>query len=120
LVIGSYFFLRGRFLPVGAILLMLSLAVKPQMGGLIVLYLLVRRIHWRYALAAMVGALALLLCAGLILSLHPRSADWTSDLRANISATEKPGGVNDPRPTSVEADTVINLQAITSVFIADE
>ena len=119
LVIGSYFFLRGRFLPVGSILLMLSLAVKPQIGGLIVLYLLVWRIHWRYALVAMAGALALLLSAGLILSLHPRSAGWTSDLRANISTTVKAGAINDPRPTSVDATADINLQAITSVFFAD-
>jgi hypothetical protein len=38
LVIGVYFFLRGRALLVGTVLLMLSLAVKPQLGGLIVLY----------------------------------------------------------------------------------
>jgi hypothetical protein len=119
LIIGIYLFLRGRFLPVGAILLMLSLAVKPQMGGLIVLYLLARRIHWRYVLAAMAGALTLLLSAGLILSLHPRSAHWTSDLRANISANVMVGGDSDPRPASVDATADINLQAITSVFFAD-
>ena len=47
-IIGCYLFLRGRLLPLGAFLFMLSLAVKPQIGGLIVLYLLAQRIHWRY------------------------------------------------------------------------
>jgi hypothetical protein len=119
LIIGSYLFLRGRFLPLGALLLMFSLAVKPQMGGLIVVYLLVRRIHWRYAVMAVAGALALFLSAGLILSLHPRSADWTSDLSANISAAVDVGGINDPRPANEISVCDINLQTITSIFFAD-
>lgn len=119
LVIGSYLFLRDRNLRLGAILLMLSIAVKPQIGGLIVLYLLVRGIHRRYAVAAIAGALALLLSAGLMLSLQPRSADWTSALRTNISAAEDPGGVNDSRPTNKAAYYFINLQAITGVFFTD-
>ncbi len=119
LVIGSYFFLRARFLPLGAFLFMLSLAVKPQIGCLIVLYFLVRRIHWRYAAVAMVGALALLLSAGLILQLHPHSADWSSTLRANLAATLSPGGSADPRPANYEAIGDINLQAVTSIFFAD-
>jgi hypothetical protein len=67
----------------------------------------------------MAGALALLLFAGLALSLHPRSANWTSNLRTNISAAEEPGGVNDYRPTNRAAFYFINLQAVTSVFFAD-
>ena len=119
LIIGSYILLSGRFLPLGAILLMLSLAVKPQIGGLIVLYLLVKGTHRRYAALAAAGALALLLSAGLILSLHPRSADWASTLRANISQAEEPGGVNDYRPNDKEGYYFVNLQTVTSVFFAD-
>jgi hypothetical protein len=98
---------------------MLSLAVKPQIGGLIVLYLLLQRIHWRYALLALAGALALLLSAGLILSQRPRSADWLSTLRANLSATLSPGGSADPRPANQQAIGDINLQALTSIFFTD-
>jgi hypothetical protein len=119
LIIGTYLFLRGRFLPLGTFLLMLSLAVKPPIGGLIVLYFLVRGIHRRYAAAAVAGALALLLCAGVILSLHPRSVDWASTLRANISTAEEPGGVNDFRPNDKEGYYFVNLQAVTSVFFTD-
>ncbi len=119
LVIGIYLFLRARLLPLGALLLMLSLAVKPPIGGLIVLYLLARRIHRRYAVIAVAGALLLLLSAGLILSLHPSSANWTSDLTANISANLKAGGPSDPRPANIHAVAYPNLQAITSVFFAD-
>ena len=118
-VIGGYLFLRNRFLSLGSLLFMLSLAVKPQIGGLIVLYLLVQKIHWRYAALAMVGALALLLSAGLILKLHPRSADWISTLRANLTATLNTGGSADPRPANPQAIGDTNLQTLSSIFFAD-
>jgi hypothetical protein len=118
LIIGSYLFLRDRCLPLGAVLLLLSLAVKPQIGGLIVLYLLVKGIHRRYAVAALAGALALFMCAGMILKMHPRSADWTKDLAANISLTVD-SGFNDPRPANQQSVCDINLQAITGIFFSD-
>jgi hypothetical protein len=118
-IIGCYLFFRGRLLPLGAFLFMLSVAVKPQIGGLIVVYFLARRIHWRYAAVALTGALALLLSASLILRFHPRSSDWTSTLRANLSATLSPGGSADPRPANTEAVGDTNLQTLTSIFFAD-
>ena len=118
-IIGSYLFVRDRFVPLGALLFMLSLAVKPQIGGLIVLYLIARKIHWRYAAVALAGALALLLSASLILRLHPRSSDWTSTLQANLASTLSPGGSADPRPANVEAVGDANLQTLTSIFFSD-
>jgi hypothetical protein len=115
-IIGCYLFVRGRFLPLGALLFMLSLAVKPQIGGLIVVFLLAQRIHWRYAAVALTGALALLLSASLILRLHPRSSGWTSTLQANLSSTLSPGGSADPRPANIEAVGDANLQTLTSIF----
>jgi hypothetical protein len=115
-IIGCYLFFRSRFLPLAAFLFTLSLAVKPQIGGLIVLYLLVQKIHWRYAALAFTGALSILLCAGLILRLHPHSADWSSTLRANLSATLSPGGSADPRPANVQAVGDLNLQTLTNIF----
>jgi Glycosyltransferase family 87 len=119
LVIGSYLFLRGRLLGLGAGLFMLSLAVKPQIGGFIVLYFLAQRIYWRYAAVALAGAAAILLCAGLILGHHPRSAGWASTLRANLSATLSPGGSADPRPANHQAVGDENLQTLTSIFFDD-
>jgi hypothetical protein len=98
---------------------MFSLAVKPQIGGLIVLYFLGQRIYRRYAAFALVGALALLLSAGLTLRLHPNSANWTSTLRANLSATLSPGGSADPRPANQEAIGDMNLQSLTSIFFSN-
>ena len=100
-----------------AFLLLLSLAVKPQIGGLIALYFVAQKIYWRYAAVALAGALALLaLRESDALSLHPLSADWTSTLRANLSATLSPGGSADPRPANQEAVGDTNLQVLTSIF----
>jgi hypothetical protein len=98
---------------------MLSLAVKPQIGGLIVLYFLAHRIYWRYALVALAGALVLLLSAVLVLQVHPDSANWLSTLRGNLSATLNSGGSADPRPANQEAIGDTNLQSLTSIFFAD-
>ena len=117
-VIGSCLFLRGRFVSLGTFLFFLSLAVKPQIGGFIVLYFLAQRIYWRYAAFALAGAAMLLLCASLILGHHPRSAAWASTLRGNLSATLSPGGSADPRPANPQAIGDENLQALTSIFIA--
>jgi len=115
-IIGSYLFLRDRFVPAGAFLFLLSLAVKPQIGGMIMLYLLLRKIHWRHAAMAMAGAGLLLLSASLILGHHPRSAAWTSTLRANLAATLSPSGSADPRPENQQAIGDLNLQSLTSIF----
>jgi Glycosyltransferase family 87 len=117
-IVGSCLFLRGRFVPLGAFFFLLSLTVKPQIGGFIVLYFLVLRIYWRYAALALAAAALLLLCASLILGHHPRSAGWASTLRANISATLSTGGSADPRPANPQAIGDENLQALTSIFLA--
>lgn len=118
-IISSYLFMRTRYLPLGAVLLMLSLAVKPQIGGLIALYFLAQKMYRRYAALALVGALALLLSAGLFLKLRPQSANWTSTLRTNLAATLSPGGSADPRPANQVAVGDINLQPLTSIFFAE-
>jgi Glycosyltransferase family 87 len=119
-VIGVYLFLRGRALRFAAVLLMLSLAVKPQIGGFIVLYLFLRGVHRRYAMLAMAGALAFLLCGSAILRMQPRSANWVSELRSNLSRAVAPGATDDPRPANELAVAAINLQTITSAFFKSE
>jgi hypothetical protein len=116
-LIGTYLFLRGRLLPVATLLCMLSLAVKPQIGGLIVLYLWAQRIHWRYVVAAMAGALVILVCGGWMLGLRPGSSAWRTTLVANLSATTSSGGSADPRPANQEAIGDVNLQPLTSIVL---
>jgi hypothetical protein len=118
-IIASCLFLRGRLLGVATVLFVLSLAVKPQIGGLIVLYFSAQRIHWRYVVVAMAGALALLLAGGFLLSVHTDSAAWPTTLRANLAATLSPGGSADPRPANQESVGDANLQPLTSIVFAD-
>jgi hypothetical protein len=118
-IITSYLFLSGRLLPVATLLCMLSLAVKPQIGGLIALYFLAQRVYWRHVAVASAGALILLLSGGLILSLHPGSAAWRDTLRTNLSATLSPGGSADPRPANEESVGDANLQPLTSIVFPE-
>jgi len=120
LVISATLYLRGRSIRLATLMLMLSLAIKPQMGGLIALYFVVRKIHWRGAALAMAGAVAILLVSGLLLKTRPASAHWVNDLHTNVVNSQKPGATNDPRPGNLRDTGLINVQAITSVFIASE
>ena len=117
--IGSCLLLRGRWLTLATIAFLLSLAVKPQIGGFLVLYFLARSIHWRRAAIACAGALAILLCAGGLLSIHTHSAAWPATLRANLAATLDRGGSADPRPANPQAIGDTNLQALSSIFFPD-
>jgi hypothetical protein len=123
LVVSTLLYLRGRYIPLATISLMLSLAVKPQMGGLIALYFVFRKIHWRAVAFAMGGALAMVLIAGLALRASPASRHWVADLRTNLVNAEKPGGINDPRPSNLKNlnnTDLTNAQVITSVFVVNE
>jgi hypothetical protein len=118
-IIASYLFLRGRSPALGAFVLMLSVAVKPQIGGLLAIYFLAQKPYRRYAAIALTGAFTLLVCAGLSLRLHPQSANWSSTLRANLAATLGPGGSADPRQANQEAVGDTNLQTLTSIFFVE-
>lgn len=113
LVISGALILRRRYLPLAACLLMLSLAVKPQIGGLVAIYFLTDRAVRRYALLAVGGALALLLLGILVLQMRPASRNWASDMHSNIAASMAPGQVNDPASPIVGE---INVEAITAVL----
>ena len=126
LIIGTLLYLRGRYIPLATILLTLSLAVKPQIGFLIVLYLIFKRIYWRQAALAIAGAIVLFLVGGWILKSRPVSAQWPSDFRSNIAESEKPGQINDPRPPAKatvsiwsHATSIVSLDAPISVFTRD-
>jgi hypothetical protein len=112
---GALFMLRRRPL-LAACLLMLSLAVKPHIGGLVALYFLATRVHRRYAAIALSGAAAFLLLGGLILYSRPASAHWVSDLHSSLITSMAPGGVNDPAsPNPWE----INLLPLTVILFPD-
>lgn len=119
LIISVVLFLRGKYVSLATVLLILSLAVKPQIGGLVALYLVWKKIYRRHALVALGGTLAILLLSIFILHQRPGSAGWNVALRSNLADSVIPGAINDPRPTNFSAIGDVNLQTVTSVFLLD-
>ena len=117
LVVIAYWCFARRRLPIlAACLLAVSLALKPQIGGLVVLFLLVERGSRRYALAAMAGAVAILATGVLVLQSRPQTKTWAADLHANIDESLQPGYINDPyRPDAGE----VNLQTAMVILVPD-
>jgi Glycosyltransferase family 87 len=118
-VAGAMLFLRNRHIPLAVLLLTVSLATKPQIAGFIVLYFLVRKIHWRSAALSMGASVTILLAACLILQARPVSRDWLPMLRAKIAESVQPGQVDDPTPANVKYLDLVNLQTITGSFVSN-
>ncbi len=114
-------FLQGRFLRAGILCLGISIALKPQIGGLVWFYfLLAGGAYRKRALQTLVVVAALALPA--ILWVSEISPQWPQELRANLRTLSARGSVNDPGPESLtfrSADTVISLQSTFSL-IRDE
>jgi hypothetical protein len=117
LIIACLLFSSGHRPWLAACLLCMSLAIKPQIGGLIAIYLLVNKVNRRYVCAAMAGAVALLLVGGVALKLNPSSKDWVADLRASIATSTTPGNINDPKLPTAEQ---VNLEGVTLLLSNDD
>jgi len=119
LAIGTVLLLRKRLSGFAALCLILSLAVKPHIGLLVVLYLAVRGVQRRYAITALAGAMGMLLLGGAILYSRPISAHWVGDLKTNIVSAALPGRPADPRP-HLDWVPQADLQAVFSIFTPDQ
>ena len=120
-VIAAWCFLRERYVPAGISCMAVSLAIKPHDAGLVWLFFLLAGVRYRTrALQTLAVTAVLVLSADLWVS-HV-APHWIHDWRSNMITISGPGGLNDPRPASVEgstADGVISLQAVFSVFSDD-
>jgi hypothetical protein len=115
--IGVWSLLSNRLQAVGIFCFALSLTLKPQIAGLVLVYFLLasspaRRRAW------LVLATAALLCAPGILwaATIPAAVHWPQSIRANLAVGATPGSINDPGPTSINAMMVTDLQAVFAVF----
>jgi hypothetical protein len=111
-IIAAWCFLQNRFIPLGILLLALTLVTKPQESGLIWLYfLLAGPIQRKRALQTLLVAAALTLPA--VLWVAHVAPNWLHELFANLAAASARGDLNDPGPTSMGAHSLagmINLQ----------
>lgn len=114
-MIGAVLFLRDRYIPLAVVLLTIALTVKPQLAGLVVLYFLVRRIHWRGAVVVLSASLVILLLGCATLQARPASRNWLPLLKAQTQVALQPGHADDPSPANVKNGDMLNLQTLTSM-----
>lgn len=112
--IGGYCLISGRMRWGGIAALILSLAIKPQIAGLLALYWAVRGPHRRDAIAAIFGSVVLLACGILIVQSRHEGARWVNSMRANIASEETSGAIGTGDVS--QASATLSLQAVTSVF----
>jgi hypothetical protein len=114
-------FVRGRLVPLGILLLAVSLAIKPHDAGLAWLYfLLAGGANRKRALQAV--SIAAVLALPALLWVWQVSPHWMQELHANLSVTSAHGGLNDPAMAASGAHAVgmpINLQSALSAFRDD-
>ena len=116
LIIAVALFYRGQLLSIASLLLMLGLAVKPQLVGLPVLFLLLEKKHVKYVIASAGGALLLLLTGAARLS-YTIKTSWIHELSENLRQTFLPGHINDLK---TPAGAEVNLQGLTQVVFASD
>lgn len=120
-VTASWCFLRQRFSLLGVICLALSLAIKPQVSGLIwIFFLLAGKSFRKRALQSLIAFAAL--CLPIILWVRQVSPHWMSEWQSNLLVVSAPGGPADPGPASAAshgAGQMVCLQTVFSAFRDD-
>ena len=116
-VIGAWTLVRDRHTLLGAVCFALSLALKPQIGGLVLVYFLFSRgPQWRRAFSILV--LAGVFCLpGVFWAAHSPGADhWPQKMSRNIAGSSKPGSINDPGPNNYNGMLIADLQPVVAIF----
>ncbi|MGA2219593.1 MAG: glycosyltransferase family 87 protein, partial [Terracidiphilus sp.] len=118
-VVAVWCLLRERFVAAGVLCLAISLAIKPQDGGLVWLYFfLAGGLYRKRALQTLAATLAIGLPGVLWVSLAV--PNWITEWRANILAFSTNGGLVDPaRGGRNVAETLVNLQRVTCALWSD-
>ena len=117
--IAAWCFVRDRFVIAGVLCMVISVAIKPHDSGLVLFYFLLAGSTYRKR-ALQSAILVGIICLAAVVWLSSIAPHWLHDWQSNLALISAPGGMNDPRPTSVASATapgnVISLQAIFSIF----
>jgi hypothetical protein len=109
--------LRARYATLAWICLGLALALKPQLAGLMFLYLILRPVYRRPAIQAGLLAIAMLAVGCAWLSLSPVSRTWRQDMQTALHDSLVPGAINDPSPANPGSIQLTNAQAVLCLLI---
>jgi hypothetical protein len=120
-IVAVWCFLKNRFVPAGILCMALSLAIKPHDSGLVWLFFLFTSAPFRSrALKSLLVTVALGVAAFVWLSVV--APHWLQDWQANLATISRPGGINEPGPSSLtghSSSMVIDLQAAIAIFRDD-
>ncbi|HEY4089087.1 MAG TPA: glycosyltransferase family 87 protein [Bryobacteraceae bacterium] len=110
-VISLWCFIRDRHNVAGVICLGIAMGLKPQLAGVVFLYLILRPVFRRPALKAAIIAIALLVIGVAWVSFSAPSKNWRAELSEHITTSQQVGGVNDPSNANQFAPDIVNAQA---------
>jgi hypothetical protein len=110
-VIGLWCFIRGRYTVSGIVCLGIATGLKPQLAGIVFLYLILRPVFRWSAVKAAIIAIALLVTGGAWLSLSAPSRNWPAELSEQIRMSQQPGAINDPSAANQYSPDIVNAQA---------
>lgn len=117
LSIGVWCLVKNRCPRLGVLSFALSLALKPPLGGLFLLYFLIATPSYRKRALQVIG-LTVILCLPALLwfSQHFATRNWVQDYKANLSGISAPGKISDPGPQNKSENLIIDLQTIVSRY----
>lgn len=114
-LLATWSFLLDRYVPVGVLLLAVSLAIKPHDAGFIWLFFLLAGGNLRKrALQTLGVASVLAICAAVWIA--PVSPHWIQELHRNLALVSTSGSTSDPYHSGVGMASVINLQGALSIL----
>jgi hypothetical protein len=116
-LLGVTLLVSGEVPLLAIALLVVSLALKPQVALAPALFLLFRRSTAKAAAAALAFAAALLLAGAALLSFQLHSLSFFSQESANVKLSLQPGRLSDPSAANAGSATFLNLQAPLSRLI---
>ena len=97
-------------------LLAISVALKPHLVGLVLVYFLLQNRYRARALQAVAAIAVLAVVSSLWVTVHPSSHRWVTELRTTMARSVAPGGNSDPSPANPDSSSMANLQVGASLF----
>ncbi len=97
-------------------LLAISIALKPHLVGLLLVYFLLQNRYRARALQAIAAIAVLAVVSSLWVTVHPSSHRWVTELRTWIDRSVAQGEINDPSLANPESSSMVNLQVDASML----
>jgi hypothetical protein len=117
LCIGVWCLLKNRYPRLGVLSFAFSLALKPPLGALFLLYFLLANSTYRRRAWQVIGLTVVLCIPGVAwFSTHSATHNWIADYKTNLRSISAPGQLSDPGPKNKDEDEIIDLQTIVSLY----